>query len=157
MHGGMYLNIVNSESAVQYKSLGLVDITWSFELPFNKMRGTKSPVPAGAVTYGYLPLMKFRNCPAQGKDGCKGCTKDKVLTDRKGEKFRIICRNSEYSELLNCVPLYVADKSLPPLAFETLYFTVESKTECKNIYNMVLSKKEPDFRKTAGLYFRELL
>ena len=114
-------------------------------------------IPLGIVVYGYLPLMKFRACPAMGKDGCKGCTRDKFLTDRKGERFRIICRDSKYSELLNCVPLYAADKNLPDFDFHVLYFTVETREECENIYSMVRNKEIPPFRRTAGLYNRELL
>ncbi|MBO4818917.1 MAG: U32 family peptidase, partial [Firmicutes bacterium] len=77
--------------------------------------------------------------------------------DRKGERFRILCHDSVYSELLNCVPLYAADKSLPDLDFYTLYFTVESREECGSIFDMVRAKETPDFRRTAGLYSRELL
>lgn len=157
MHGGMHLNILNTDAVYQYAALGLSDVTYSFELPFSKMRNLRPVIPAGIISYGYLPLMKFRNCPGITEKGCSGCKKDKVLTDRKGEQFRIMCRDSMYSELLNCVPLYVADKPMPLVSFETLYFTVESKEECEKIYHMVINKEEPDFRRTAGLYNRELL
>lgn len=171
MHGGMYLNVLNTAAAEQYRQMGLANLTLSFEMPFPKMRSfltawekRKDAVEAGpadlsvgAVVYGYLPLMKFRACPAMGPKGCSGCTRDKYLTDRKNEKFRILCRNSEYSELLNCVPLYAADKSVPPLDFQTLYFTTESREECMRIFEMVQNKEVPDFRRTAGLYNRELL
>ncbi len=172
MHGGMYLNVLNTAAAEQYAGLGLSDLTLSFEMPFPKMRaflaarakkknaadsGDSAALPVGALVYGYLPLMKFRACPAMGPKGCSGCTRDKYLTDRKNEKFRILCRGSEYSELLNCVPLYAADKSVPQLDFQTLYFTTESREECLRIFEMVKNKETPSFRRTAGLYNRELL
>lgn len=162
IHGGMYLNVLNSVAIQQYERMGAETLTLSFEMPFGKIRALLGTLPEAGkklamVVYGYLPLMKFRACPAMGPNGCKGCTRDKYLRDRKGENFRILCRNSEYSELLNCVPLYAADKALPETEIKTLYFTVESKEECKNIFHMVVEKKTPEFRRTAGLYGRELL
>lgn len=162
IHGGMYLNVLNSDAIQQYRIMGGESLTLSFEMPFGKIRALLGKLPdAGKglamVVYGYLPLMKFRACPAMGPDGCSGCTKDKYLKDRKGESFRILCRSSEYSELLNCVPLYAADKSLPETEIKTLYFTVESKEECRDIFSMVVERKTPEFRRTAGLYGRELL
>ena len=161
-HGGMFLNVLNSAAAEEYSKLGAKDLTLSFEMPFNKQRAMLSKavdidVDLGIVIYGYLPLMKFRACPAMGREGCRGCTKDKYLKDRKGESFRILCHGSQYSELLNCVPLYVADKSIPDHSFLTLYFTVESREECEKVFEMVRRKEEPPFRRTAGLYNRDLL
>ena len=163
-HGGMYLNVLNSAAVKEYEALGAKDLTLSFEMPFQKQRALLSSVkkqgidlPLGILVYGYLPLMKFRACPAMGKEGCKGCTRDKYLTDRKGERFRILCHDSRYSELLNCVPLYAADKALPDMDFYTLYFTVEDKKECETIFRMVQASEAPTFRRTAGLYARELL
>ena len=162
IHGGMYLNVLNSASVSEYAKMGAEDLTLSFEMPLAKQRTLLSRVKdqgtkLGIVVYGYLPLMKFRACPAMGDSGCKGCTRDKYLTDRKGEKFRILCHDSQYSELLNCVPLYAADRSLPSFDFYTLYFTVETREECERIFYMVREKETPAFRRTAGLYNRELL
>ncbi len=164
IRGGAYLNVLNSMSVKEYAELGAKDLTASFEMPFGKQRKFLSAlkkaglnVPVGIIVYGFLPLMKFRACPAMGKDGCRGCSRDKYLTDRMGEKFRILCHDSRYSELLNCVPLYAADKQLPPFDFYTLYFTVEEKEECRRIFDMVRNGKTPGFRRTAGLYNRELL
>ena len=160
VHGGMYLNVLNSAAIEEYAKLGAKDLTLSFEMPFAKQRALLSKAgdtDLGILVYGYLPLMKFRACPAMGKDDCRGCTRDKYLTDRKGERFRILCHDSQYSELLNCVPLYAADKALPEFSFCTLYFTVESREECSDIFGMVQRKEDPPFRRTAGLYNRELL
>ena len=164
IHGGMYLNVLNSAAVKEYAALGAKDLTLSFEMPFPKQRALLSAakkqgidLPLGIVVYGYLPLMKFRACPATGKEGCKGCSRDKYLIDRKGERFRILCHDSKYSELLNCVPLYAADKALPDMDFYTLYFTVEDRHECETIFRMVQASEAPTFRRTAGLYARELL
>lgn len=152
-HGGMFLNILNSDAIGEYAKLGLLDVTLSMELAFKEMRGIKSDIPYGIVSYGYLPLMKFRACPGD----CKTCTGQTEITDRLGEKFTLICRSKKYSELLNCVPLYVADKPIPNCDFQTLYFTTETREEAAQIRDLVLSKADFPGRKTGGLYFRELL
>ena len=156
-HGGMMLNILNSVSLEEHLDLGLADACVSFEMPAADMRRLAFPDYAGAVVYGYLPLMKFRACPARGKDGCRSCSGRSTLTDRKGEEFTIICREKQYSELLNCVPLYAADRNLPDLSFRLLYFTTETAEECAEITRLAEEKAPLPGRRTAGLYFRELL
>ena len=152
-HGGMFLNVLNPEAIEEYKEMGLVDVTMSFELPFKELRGMKSSLPIGAVLYGYLPLMKYRACPGD----CKSCQGQSIITDRLGEQFTLICRDRKYSELLNCVPLYAADKAMPSMDFQTLYFTKESREEASKIKDLVLLKAEYPGRKTGGLYYRDLL
>jgi len=152
-HGGMYLNALNSESIKEYKELGLVDITMSMELNFSEAKKLKADMPIGFTIYGYLPLMKFRACPGE----CSICKGQSTMTDRLGEKFTLICRDKKYSELLNSVPLYVGDRQLPKCDFTTLYFTIESKSEIEDIVEITRKGESVDGRKTAGLYFRELL
>jgi len=157
VHGGFTLNILNSVSLAEYKALGLESATLSIELSFANTRKIKPCMPVGMITYGYLPMMKLRSCPLRSEKGCGSCKGSGVLTDRMGEKFTVICRDKQYSELLNFVPVYVGDKSLPKLDFEELYFTTETAEECKNIFDIYTAKAAPYFERTAGLYFRELL
>ena len=157
IHGGPSLNIMNSQSMAFYKDLGLCDATLSIELSFSKVRKMKGDLQRGVIGYGYLPLMKMRACPAVGKNGCGDCAGIRPLIDRKGEKFTLLCREKTYSELLNCVPLYIADKPVPPLDFETLYFTTEERNQCKYIMQLYEEQSALPFRKTGGLYYRELL
>ncbi len=152
-HGGMFLNITNREAIDEYKEIGLKDVSISFEVSFKELREMKASLPYGIVAYGYLPLMKFRSCPNE----CKQCSGLDKITDRLGEEFTLICRNKKYSELLNCVPLYVADKPIPSCDFISLYFTTETKAGAEAISNMVLTKADFPVRKTGGLYHRELL
>lgn len=154
-HGGMFLNVLNTEALDQYRAMGMEDVTLSFELAFAESRGLAAP-DTGFVTYGCLPLMKFRNCPSQGKNGCGSCSGRNELIDRKGEHFPILCRERQYSELLNCVPLYVGDRRRPQTGFETLYFTVETRAQCREIYETYRMGAPAAFRRTAGLYFREV-
>ncbi|MBQ2311128.1 MAG: U32 family peptidase [Firmicutes bacterium] len=156
-HGGAALNILNSVSMEEHLKLGLADACVSFEMPAADMRRLAHPESAGAAVYGYLPLMKFRACPARGKSGCGDCKGVNILTDRKGERFTVICRDKQYSELLNCVPLYAADRNLPDLSFRLLYFTTETAAECAEMTRLAEEKAPLPGRRTAGLYFRELL
>ncbi len=117
----------------------------------------KGALRRGVIGYGYLPLMKMRACPAQRERGCAGCSGIRVLTDRKGETFTLLCRQKKYMELLNCVPLYIADKPVPSLDFETLYFTTEDQGQCEYITRLYEEQSAVPFRKTGGLYYRDLL
>lgn len=157
LHGGPELNILNTEALERYAQYGFSDLTLSFELPHRDMRVVGSKIRRGFVGYGYLPLMKFRNCPGKGRNGCGGCTGKTFLTDRMRERYPLLCRDRKFSELLNCVPVYVADRRMPDTDFETLYFTVESKEQCRHVLELYREGKTPDFKRTGGLYFRELL
>ena len=157
VHGGFELNVLNSEAAEEYRSMELEDVLLSPELAFAKMRKMKGEMPRGAILYGYLPLMKCRACPGKTGKGCGTCTGLSKLTDRTGKEFPLICREKQYSEILNSVPLYAADRAVPKLDFEELYFTVETKEACRKICRLWAERAPADFPRTAGLYFRDLL
>ena len=159
--GGLFLNVTNSEAVRAYEKLGLSGLTLSMELPLSEIRESlkKTQLKAALAVYGYMPLMKFRNCPkkAANGDSCKGCSGLSELTDRLGNKFPLICRDKKYSELLNCVPLYTAEKTMPKGLTELLYFTFESRAQAYDIRNLAKDRKSFAFQKTGGLYHRELL
>ncbi|MBR0130341.1 MAG: hypothetical protein IJM08_03450 [Firmicutes bacterium] len=172
--GGYGLNILNSEAIEQYRLMGLKDALLSFELGFPAMRkmasdrrkaagglsGSESvlqSVPIGFIGYGYLPLMKFRACPMKGEKGCGSCSGFNYLTDRTDTRFPLICRDRQYSELLNHLPVYVADKGAPELDFECLYFTIERPDAVAIIVSSYVHFESPAFLRTAGLYQRKLL
>ena len=157
VHGGFELNVLNAEAAEEYGAMGLSDVIVSPELAFAKMRKMKGSTPRGAILYGYLPLMKCRACPARGAKGCGSCEGHATLKDRTGAAFPLLCRDKQYSEVLNSVPLYAADRAVPRLDFEVLYFTVESAQQCEEILRLYEAKAPAPFARTAGLYFRELL
>lgn len=157
IHAGFGLNILNSEAVSEYEEMNITDITVSLEMSFSRFKKMRSNVPLGAIVYGYVPVMKMRACPGRGPKGCGDCSGRQTLTDRKGEEFILICRDRKYSELLNCVPIYTGDKAMPNLGFETLYFTIESRDEAEDILRQYKERELPDFRRTAGLYYRDVL
>ncbi len=157
IHGSHGLNITNSLSAKAYEDMGLSDITLSFELSEKAVKNIGSQIPKGAYIYGYLPIMLMRACPQKSENGCLNCTGNTVLTDRKGVDFPFLCHNKKYGVLHNSVPLYIGDKNLRNLDFVTFFFTVESKKECKKIFDAYFNNRNPEGKKTNGLYSRELL
>lgn len=153
---GHGMNILNSVSFSEYEKLGAVDITLSPEISMTQAGRIRGKVKKGILGYGYLPLMRFRACPVQGRNGCADCRGLTVIKDRRDIDFYVICSARKYSTLLNSVPLYVGDKPLEG-DFVTLYFTFEKQDKCRKIFEYFINKKSPEMRKTGGLYYRELL
>ncbi|MCF0151313.1 MAG: U32 family peptidase [Firmicutes bacterium] len=156
IHGGFCLNLLNSVTVDEYRALGLTDSVLSMELSYANLRRLSPSMPVGTVVYGRMPLMKLRACPARGEKGCGSCDGHPVLSDRMGEQFPMLCRSRQYSEILNCVPQYTADKGLPANCFKLVYFTVETAAQCRAILKNCQEKSSPAFRRTAGLSQREI-
>lgn len=157
VHGGHGLNLLNSIAAEEYVRLGAADLTLSPEIAMQDAACLRAPCKKGVLVYGYLPLMRFRVCPARGKDGCGDCTGHPKLLDRLGKTFYILCSEKKYSSLLNSVPLYIGDKPHDGLDFVTLYFTGETADVCRKITDAFCEKRALSVPKTGGLYYRELL
>ena len=157
VHGGHGLNVINSVALSEYEKMGAEDITLSPELMMNFVGKIRSRTKKGVIGYGFLPLMRFRVCPAQGNNGCADCKGLTIVKDRLGIDFYILCSGRKYSSLLNSVPLYIGDKPHEAVDFVTLYFTFEKQEKCKKIFEFFYNKKSPVMKKTGGLYYRELL
>lgn len=156
VHGGFSLNIFNAASLAWYEQFGLADAELSFELTLKQAASIGGSLPRGLVAYGRLPLMLTRNCPAKNAGGdCKTCPKNTGLTDRRGVRFPIRCAGG-CSEILNSVPLSMADKTgeMKGIDFVTLRFTVENSVESGEILTSFLQGENPDADHTRGLYFR---
>ena len=155
--GGHTLNVANSEAIEFYETQDVKDLTLSVELSTKTIDNISSNAKIGAYCYGNLPLMFFRNCPIKQKDGCGNCNGKRKITDRKNIEFDVLCHDKMYSVLHNSVPLYICDKINLNCDFVTMYFTNESKSECKEILKLCKNKQSAQFKKTAGLYLREVL
>lgn len=151
--GGWGLNILNSQSVFALKDMGAKACTISFEASKRNVEEISNPIPVGVIGYGYLPLMRMRACPV---GNCKNCNGINILTDRKNVNFTLICENKQYVTLLNSLPLYVGDKNINA-DFHILYFTTENSKEVNKIYNMYKNGETPDFARTNGLYFKNLI
>ena len=135
--GGFGLYTMNTETLAVHAADGLKAATLSPELIAPQMRFAKnSPVPLTALVYGRLPLMLLRNCPASAKHGCKDCKQDRVMVDRKGVKFPLVCAGG-CADLLNSVPLYWLDRlDALPVSLYTLYMTTESCAETARVVSL---------------------
>lgn len=156
VHGAFSLNVTNSFSVMFLKEYGLKDIETSIELTLEKFSKLKRFIPLGFVTYGYLPLMITRNCPAKGVGfSCESCKKNHVLQDRLNKEFRILC-NKTTVEILNSVPLILPQKIYKGKNpdFVTFRFYVENYVENKNkIYEKMAKNLDFDIF-TRGLSTR---
>ncbi len=156
--GGFDLNIMNTKALKVYEGMGLEDALLSYEISFKDARGLGGSLPRGLITYGYLPLMLCRNCPLKSKGGCRpGCGGSGQLLDRRGKSFTVLCRDGEYSEILNSAPLYIGDRDLRGIEFALLYFTKESAADCLRAYRLHKNGQAYDGARTTGLYYRRLL
>lgn len=157
LHGGSALNILNTPAMEHYEREGLLSITASMELSLRDVKALGGTAPLGILAYGYLPLMRFRNCPVKASIGCGGCGGRGELVDRRGVKFPVECGEKKYSVLLNSVPLHIADRDCRGVDHLILWFTRESSRECARVSEDFRLGRKSLADRTGGLYFRELL
>ncbi len=150
---GFSTNTANFEAAEEIAQMGADEVIVSCEVPLSEAESIakSSIVPTGAVIYGRMPLMVMRHCTMKNKK-CGVC--EGSITDRMGISFPIrrdgdVCRNVIY----NSRPLYLGDKGYKNRGFESviLYFTLESDSECKKIFNDIVAEKAPEGEFTRGL------
>lgn len=167
-HGGYSLNITNSAALDFFAQSGMKTAELSFELSLDEARGVAGELPRGVMLYGHQALMMTRNCSVNTSrtGACSGCTKVKHLTDRKNISFPVVCNERKYSEVLNSVPLYMADRlgEVKGLDFGVLRFTIESPAECADMARIYLeglskkvSTKPADKQFTRGLLYRGIM
>lgn len=135
---------------------GLADAELSFELTFDRINRLGGSIDRGIISYGHLPLMLCRNCPAKSEDiSCKSCKSKSKMTDRKGKRFFLRC-DGNCVEVLNCVPLYVDKKELSTLStsFHTMRFNVENYVETVENISDFIQKPMLKDKITRGLYKR---
>ncbi len=153
----MGFNIANSETVSQLGDFGVKGAVLSSETELHALSQIRSQVPTGLVAYGNIPLMIFKNCPLKNGISCSECDKNGVITDRLGTKFPIRCRMG-YSELLNSVPIWLADRiGELSVDFLILYFTKESKEQAEQVIKAYQKQGAPDVKHTRGLYYRGVL
>ena len=157
LRGGAGLNILNSRALRHYEAEGLLSLTASIELSMKEIKALSGGAPLGIMAYGYLPLMRFRNCPERARLGCAVCGGKGALDDRRGKRFALECGEKKYSSLLNSVPLHIAERDLRGLDFALLYFTRESAQRCAAVAEEYRLGRKSAGERTSGLYYRELL
>jgi putative protease len=165
VRGDFGLGVTNSETLAQLAKQGIASAVVSFELKKERIRDLSKSLDTEILVYGRVPLMVMENCIIKNRTGKCACRwktgENPILTDRKGAQFPVLhnygCRN----EILNCAPIYLADK---PEFWQRcgawaarLRFTTETPEECAAILEQYRSGQAvlpQSF--TRGLYFRDV-
>lgn len=161
IRGDFGLGVYNSETLLELKRLGFASAVLSFEQREARIRALSKCLDTEMLVYGRFLLMITENCIIKNRTGRCNCQNENALTDRKKARFPVLraygCRN----EILNSVPLYLADKpesyTRSGLWAARLCFTTETGPECARILARYLGQggdAPKDF--TRGLYFRDV-
>jgi putative protease len=132
--GGAGLNVMNDTAAAAVAGRGVAACVQALEAKRNITAG----ISMGIFAYGYIPLMLTRICPVSHAAAvpCGQCKRvgDAALIDRRGERLPVMCAGA-CAEVLNTVPLYLADKPerWQSAGFRLLHFTVETAAEVARI------------------------
>ncbi len=151
---GPFMNVYNSRALNELSRLGVNEAVASFELSSKSLNNLNSPIPFGALVYGYLPLMITRACPIKNVKNCSSCQgKGGYLNDRMGKKMAVKCRGS-VSEIYNCVPLCSEISEFDNADFILAYFTEENEDAVFEILKDISANKTPQCHEgfTRGLY-----
>jgi len=151
---GPFMNVYNSRALSKLSELGVNEAVASFELSSKSLNTLNSPIPFGALVYGYLPLMITRACPVKNAKNCSNCQgKGGYLKDRMGKRMAIKCRGN-VSEIYNCVPLCAEISEFDNADFVLAYFTEENEKTAFDILKDISSNKSLNCPKeyTRGLY-----
>lgn len=143
-HGGMRLNVCNSEAAGHYSYLE--DITLSPELNIKEINALIQNTDAhiGIIAYGRISLMLMKNCPIKAMGKCAKGRNSYKLIDRKREEFPLLCKENCVCEIVNSKPLFMADKfeDIPKVSFLRLLFTTEDYAQSKRIIELYQNASE---------------
>lgn len=150
--GDFGLNVFNSVSADMIENPIL-----SPELTASQINSINAK-GKGFIAYGNIPLMLTRNCPVKNNIGCEKCRKNGGLTDRKGVIFPVVCSPYPCVEVLNSVPIYLAERMAEFHAdFAHFYFSKESREQVEKIISLYENGAKAPFDYTRGLYYRGVL
>ena len=144
-HGDYGLNVFNPATRDEFLKKGLSDLTLSFELNGAQIRDLTNE-KTGAIVYGRLPFMIFRNCLK------KNHGREEVLTDRMGKDFLLSCAFGCRNELWNADRLWLADKPIGSLGFQRFLFTDESAKEIREVLSAYREGRPPEGKVTRGRF-----
>lgn len=159
LRGDFGLQVFNSQAEKEYKRMGFLSLTASFEQKLAQIRDLSKAVDTELIAYGRLPLMITEQCAVQSKTGRHTCTSVNQLTDRKGYQFPVVKAYGCRSEILNAHKLFLADRAADyrklGLWAIRLQFTTENGLECVQVLERYQGKGNytPNTC-TRGLYYR---
>lgn len=155
-----YLNITNSYSEDFLRENNVFMLGASCELNLKDIKTLCEDMPVFAMGYGYNEVMVTRNCIK--KSVLNECVKGPIeLIDRKGEKFKVDCREDCRNIILNSHPVVMSDKvydmNASGIDYIMLSFYNENAQACQRIFDMYKNGRN-DFEKfTRGHFYRGVL
>lgn len=151
------LNVFNSESIEQLKTLGVCEATLSIECNAGQIREMKKSLPVSSVVYGRYPVMTMENCILKNKDACINFNGYGALNDETGRTFPVFCEMPHRNVIYNTCPLYVGDiANRIPATDHVFIFTTETAEETEKIFRMYENQAEADFVFTRGFYNKKV-
>ena len=155
-----YLNILNSYSQEFLKQNNVFMVGASAELNLKDIKTLCEDMPVFAMGYGYNEVMITRNCIK--KSVLNECVKGPVeLIDRKGEKFKVDCREDCRNIILNSHPIVMSDKvydmNNSGIDYIMLSFYGENASACQKIFDMYKSGENTFEKFTRGHFYRGVL
>lgn len=155
---GFGMNIFNTASINEIGNIGAADCLISSECTLKQASQLGGALPRGCFAYGRIPLMVTKNCPVKNKLSCAECKSKSSITDRMGVDFPVRCKAGS-SYIFNSVPVWLADKKedLANVDYELLYFTTESKEECKDIIHKYICGTAAPAEFTRGHAYKGVL
>ncbi len=155
LYGGAGLNLTNTDALMQAERWGLSAALLSVELTLPRIAALGGTLPRGIIVYGHLPLMAARLCPLKPVIGCKRCGKKGSVTDRKGKRLRVKCRDG-YTELYNPDCLYLCDRigEVAGADFHLIYLTDETPRQAADAVTAYQGSAPKPSGATRGLYDR---
>lgn len=150
--GDFGLNVFNSVTANMIENPILSPELTASQINAINARGK------GFIAYGSIPLMLTRNCPVKNSIGCEKCRKNGGLTDRKGKTFPVVCSPYPCVEVLNSLPIYLAERMAEfNVDFAHFYFSKESREQVEEIISLYENNLPAPFDYTRGLYYRGVM
>lgn len=151
--GGNRLNCTNSVTVRFLAECGLCDIILSPELTVRRINSMEKPVKTGFIAYGRLPLMLNRRCPIKDGKPCGKPNCGESVTDRRGNRLRVICSDNTVEILNSDVLMLNGRLSEFRTDFAVLRFTDE--TDILPTVALYASDTASEAENiTRGLYYR---
>ncbi len=157
---GFGMNLFNSYSLAAAADLGAKTVILSPELNRREIAALtgKRKMARMVFCYGRQPLMLTRNCPVKNGVGCREKAKGCFITDRKNNRFPVICENG-FSEILN-TKITNLSHYLSEVAADAgyLFFSLESPEETISVLqNFLQNQLQNGAEFTHGLFVNGVL
>lgn len=156
----IYLNISNSYPEEFLREHNVFAVGASSEISLKDISSFMPDMPVFVMGYGYIEAMILRNCIK--KSVLNECIKGPVeLTDRKGEKFIVDCREDCRNIILNPYPIVMSDKmkdiKASGIDYVLLSFYGENMKKCEEVLSMYKSGENSFEKFTRGHFIRGVL